>query len=65
MLASRFVSGLLTVLTTLVTVLGIWTAVSLLATSMMVLCVRTNARLSAELYRESRRRAWLAAVYGT
>jgi len=50
-------SAILTVLT----VLGIWTAASLVATPVVVLCLRGQARVNARCTQALRREAWSAA----
>lgn len=52
------------VIASLLTVLGIWTATSLLATPVVVLCLRGQARVNARCTREVRRQSWAAASQG-
>ncbi|MFT3917356.1 MAG: hypothetical protein QM704_25700 [Anaeromyxobacteraceae bacterium] len=49
------------VLATVATVLGIWTAASVVATPVFVLALRSTARINARFDQEARRDAWLSA----
>jgi len=57
-------SHLVSTLATLAGVLGIWTAASLVATPVLVLCLRGQARMNARFTREATRRAWRDATLG-
>lgn len=54
-------SSVLPALMTAVTVLGIWTAASIVATPVLVLCLRSTARVNARFDQRARREAWRAA----
>ena len=47
---------------TVLTVLGIWTAVSLIATPIVVSCLCWQSELNAQFARQLRREAWLTAT---
>jgi hypothetical protein len=54
-------SAITTTLFAVVSILGIWTAASVLAAPLLVVCLRSQARVNAQCTREARRRAWNAA----
>lgn len=58
---ARTVGAIFQVLVTVATVLGIWTAASLLATPVFVIAFRSTARVNARFDRDARRSAWLSA----
>jgi len=47
---------------TLGAIIGLWTAASLVATPVLVLCLRGQARSNARFTREATRRAWRDAA---
>jgi hypothetical protein len=49
-------------LLSLASVLGLWTAASLLATPVLVVCMRSRARANARCADELRREAWANAL---
>lgn len=51
-------TALASALASLATILGVWSAASLLSVPVLVLCVRTQARANARLTRRLRRGAW-------
>lgn len=55
-------SHLVSTLATVAGFLGIWTAASLVATPVLVLCLRGQARSNARFTREATRRAWRDAA---
>jgi hypothetical protein len=54
-------SAIASAIATFATVLGIWTAASVLATPVLVLCLRGQARQNARFTRNTVREAWQSA----
>ncbi len=55
-------TALVPALVGLATVLGLWSAVSLVSAPILVLCVRSQARANARLTSALRRREWSATL---
>lgn len=55
-------SALLSALVTVVSVLGIWTAVSLVTAPVVVCCIRSQTRANARRAVAERRQEWLLAA---
>jgi hypothetical protein len=55
-------SALLSLALTLVSALGIWTAVSLVSAPVLVCCIRSQARVNDRLACAGRRSAWTIAA---
>ena len=51
-------TGVASALFTVASILGIWTAVSLVSTPVLVLCLRSQARVNARSTGQVRREAW-------
>jgi len=54
-----------TALESLASIVGIWTAVSLVVTPAWVICMQVQSRAQDRWASELRRQAWFAAVRGT